>query len=281
MMQLKADLHTHTIISDGTYTPQEIVFKADLSGLTCVAITDHDAVDGISTAKEEIKKRGLSLELLTGTELTAYLDKSEIHILAYGFDETDPDVKNYLEAFKKCRYNRIEKMIELLKSENINVSMRDVLTVSDGGVMGRLHLAKTLIRHGYIDNIAQAFQQYIGAGCSAYVPKLIVSPQDLIKRIHSWNAVAVLAHPKQCRDLEEIERFVGFGIDGFEAYHPNVDKPLRKQLKKLARQRGLLITGGSDTHGAGLVRPDVGGVTVPYHFVEALYEKLGQMGRTM
>lgn len=277
LWQPRADLHAHSRCSDGTMTPEEVIRQADLAGLDVFSLTDHDTVAGIQPALDEIARLESPLELLTGAELTCYdAAGREWHMLAYGFDHRNPRVTGFLEARVREREARIHRILEKLAAAGAPLQLGDVLAISRGGVIGRLHVAKALLDKGYCLNVPAAFQRYLVEGAPAYVPKPVITPEAMVVEVHAWGAAAVLAHPVQFKAPEELDAALECGVDGVEAYHPSVDKSLRKTLKKLARQRGLVVTGGGDSHGQGYNRPQIGEVTVPAHFVAALKERIAR-----
>lgn len=274
MIQERADLHIHSTFSDGSNTPEELVQRADILGLSCIAITDHDSTEGILPAQVAATGLQPTLDVLSGTELTCY-DKEgrELHVLAYDFDVQNPAVNEGLQEMADYRRQRVRTMVELLQQQGINISVQDVIDHAGEGVLGRIHVAKALVALGAVSSSLDAFRSLIGEGCPAYVPKKLISPRDIIALIHGWGAVAVLAHPVYYPSLDPLEEMVDWGLDGFEVHHPLVEKKQARALKALARRSGLLITGGSDTHGLHLNRPSLGGVTVPYHRVDMLRER--------
>ena len=279
--QPRADLHAHSVCSDGTMTPEEVARLADLKGLAWFSLTDHDVISGISRVRSELHRIESPVDLIAGSELTCYDDRGrEWHVLAYGFDENNPCVSQFLDARVKEREERVVHIVDRLQQQGFDISLEDITSISRGGAIGRLHVAKAMLSRGIVNTIAEAFRGWLIQGAPAYVPKKEISPEEIVAEIHSWDGVAIIAHPFQFESIDEIEGYLDTGIDGVEAYHPNIDKPLRKALKKLARQRGLLVTGGSDSHGQGYNRPQIGTVTVPEHFVQALIERIAEGVKT-
>lgn len=276
----RGDLHAHSVCSDGTATPEETVREADLKGVAWFSLTDHDTVAGIAPALSELARIGSPVELITGAELTCY-DRSgrEWHMLAYGFDHEDPRIHRFLEDRVRERETRVVEMTALLRSHGVGITEDDIRKTAGEGVVGRLHVAKALCRAGECASVPEAFSRWLVEGAPGYVPKPVIRPDVMVREIHSWGGVAVIAHPVQFDGPEDLGNALESGADGLEAYHPSVDRPLRKLLKKTARQRGLLITGGGDSHGHGWNRPRIGEVTVPAHFVEALLERISERRR--
>ncbi len=278
-----ADLHTHSTCSDGTQTPEEVVAAADFSGVAWLSLTDHDTVDGIQRAREAIRARDLPVELITGAELSCHSDADgEVHVLAYGFDETDPTVLAHMQDFREQRHVRLARMLELLRDLGCPLETEDVLAFCRGESVSRVHVASALARHGYVANPAEAFRLYLANGAPAYVPRKKYSPETMIPMIHQWGGVAILAHPHYFDASEaddagveaRLERYVELGIDGFEAWHPHVDKRLKRTVRRLARRHGLVLSGGSDSHGSWGNRPRVGGCTVGYVYVYELLDRI-------
>lgn len=268
MWKARADLHTHSTCSDGSLTPEELVREADIIGLTWFALTDHDTIDGIPRARAEIERRGLPLELITGAELSAYSPQSkvELHILAYGFSPDDENLKQYLADFQNERVVRLDRILALLAEQGVPLTREQVYSFSSGTSIGRVHIAQALARYGYVISPSEAFQKYLADGAPAYIPRKKYTPEEIITLIHSWGAIAVLAHPNYFNNKglseQEIEmefgRCIAMGLDGLECWHSKVDEDLRRVIKRLALRHGLILTGGSDTHGNFDNRPKIG-----------------------
>jgi hypothetical protein len=285
MWEARADLHTHSTCSDGDSTPEEIVSEADIAGLSWLALTDHDAIDGIARAQSEITRRGLPLQLISGVELSAYCEREDLdlHILAYGFDPEDADVCRYMADFRDERWSRLDRMLTILAEHGMPIAREDVLKLCTGESVGRLHIAHAMMRCGYVSSPDEAFQKYLRRGCTAYVPRKKYQTEQIIELVHSWSAIAVLAHPNyfEERDLSEaeleamLERYIALGLDGLECWHSKVSKKLRRVLKRLALRHGLVVTGGSDSHGSRDNRPRVGDCSVNAQAMEAFLARLG------
>lgn len=269
-MPRKADLHVHTNFSDGTYSPQEVVQQAINLGISCLAITDHDCVDGIEHAIEEAKK--YDVEIIPGVELTGEIKDEEIHILGYFIDYKVDWFIEELNKFCKLRIDRINEMVKKLKDNGVNIDAEEVFELSGKGSVGRLHLAKIMHEKGVVSSIYDAFKQYIGYGKSCYVKKFNLTPQQAIETIKKIGGVAVLAHPKVMGKDEFIPEYVKWGLKGIEVYHSDHSQADVQHYKEVALKYGLLITGGSDCHGLGKGKLLMGKVTVGYEIVEQLKE---------
>ena len=263
-----ADLHLHTCFSDGTLTPQELVGRSIKAGLSAIAITDHDTVAGISPAMEEAA--ATDLEVLPGIELTAEHEGIEIHMLGYLFDYKNAELLERIAELNKIRVERVYKIINKLKESGLSLDPQKVFDISGGGIVGRLHIARAMAAEGLVANIYEAFQKYIGDKGPAFVLGFRFSPRQAIELIRGAGGVPVLAHPYLMHNDELIPEFVGFGLMGLEAYYPEHSQGMVNFYLDMAKTHGLVVTGGSDFHGA--VKPDVklGCLKLDYKLVEAL-----------
>ncbi len=255
-MRRFVDLHTHTTASDGSLAPRELVRLADAKKLAAVAITDHDTCDGIAEAKAAAMEFP-NLQLITGVEVSAMFPRGTLHILGLGIDETNSSLIELMQNLCDSRNHRNPKIIALLRSLGCDISMDDVLAVSGGGkITGRLHIAETLRRKGYVRSTKEAFDRYVGVDAPAFVDKERLSPTDAIAAIRSAGGVAVLAHPPQLAyenraQLERVLReLIRYGLDGIEVYHSDHSPQQTRLYLELARRFNLSVAGGSDFHGS-------------------------------
>jgi len=284
MWKPRADLHTHSTCSDGSLTPEELVAQADIAGLAWFALTDHDTVDGIARARAEIQRRELPLELIAGAELSAYSSESriEFHILAYGFSTDNENLKQYMADFQNERVVRLDRILALLAEQGVPLTREQVYGFSSGTSVGRVHIAQALTRYGYVASPQEAFHKYLADGAPAYVPRKKYTPAEIIQLIHSWSAIAVLAHPNYFNNRglseqeleEEFARCIAMGLDGLECWHSKVSDDLQKLIKRLAQRHGLVLTGGSDTHGNFDNRPRIGDCKMTESAMEAFLAAL-------
>ncbi len=264
-----ADLHLHTLFSDGTLNCEELVDLAAKAGLSAVAIVDHDTVAGIEFAQ----KAGLenNLEVLSGVELTAEQDGVEIHLLGYLFDHHYPPLLEKLELLRKNRVERIYKISEKLKKEmDVSLDPESVFNLSLKGTVGRLHIARAMVNAGIVKSTYEAFYKYIGDRCPGYVSGFKLTPAEAIKLIKDAGGVPVLAHPYTLRRDELIPEFVKMGLAGLEVYYSEHTQGMINFYRDLAKKYKLVSTGGSDFHGD--TKPDVklGSIRIPYELVEEL-----------
>lgn len=263
-----ADLHLHTVFSDGTYTPQELVLKSRESGLSAIAVTDHDSVGGIAPA---LKAAGAqNPEVLSGIELSAEYQGLEIHILGYLIDYKNKSLLEKLDFLKKNRIQRIYKITDKLKEMGIGLEPESVFAVAGEGTPGRLHIARALLKETKVNSVFEAFQKYIGDKCSAYVLGFKFSPKEAIELIRDAGGIPVLAHPYTIHNDGLIADFVKLGLGGLEAYYPEHSQGTVNFYLDLAKKYNLLVTGGSDCHGSAKPEVAIGSVKVPYELVEQL-----------
>jgi predicted metal-dependent phosphoesterase TrpH len=264
-----ADLHIHTYYSDSTDSPEEVVAQAVTAGLSCIAITDHDAVDGIEPAMAAAKAHGL--EVIAGIELSSEINGKDVHILGYGFDYKKSPLVDKLKDIQKARIERMTKMIEKLRSLGINnITFDEIRAKTKSDAVGRPHLAQALKEKGWVSSIKAAFDKYIGEGAPAYFTKYNQTPYEAIALIRESGGVAVMAHPMSTMKDELIAPFVKAGMGGLEVYYPNCSETVLKFYKNLAKKYSVVPTGGSDAHGKAKVYTHIGKAQVPYEIVEEL-----------
>lgn len=262
-----ADLHLHTNLSDGSYSVNELIFAAKKAGLGCIAITDHDTIEGIQPALEIASNE---LEIIPGVELTADVDEREIHILGYFVDYQDVEFTKQLSRFRQVRLNRIFEMSSKLKSLGVEINPQEVIDFAHGASVGRLHLAQVMVKRGIVSTTFEAFQKYIGDTCPAYVSKFKLTPKEAIDFILSSGGIPVLAHPYILPSQDLIEQFVKDGMMGIEVYYPEHTPQMIERYKNIAEKYNLLITGGSDCHGSAKREILIGKIKIPYELVEKL-----------
>ncbi|MDD4908264.1 MAG: PHP domain-containing protein [Candidatus Omnitrophica bacterium] len=264
------DLHLHTVYSDSTYTPEELARKASGAGLGVIAVTDHDTVSGIAPAIEAAKQH--NIEVIPAIELTAELNGLEVHILGYFIDYLEKNFVKKLESLKEARIRRLYKMIEKLQALGISLNADSVLGMCHGkGSVGRLHIARALVKEGYCRHTGEAFEKYIGDKGPAYVCGFRFKPAEVIRMIRNTaGGCCVLAHPYSLRNDMLIPALVDEGIQGLEVYYPEHNASMIERYKSMAREYGLVLTGGSDCHGSAKPESRIGSIKVPYELVEKL-----------
>ncbi len=263
-----ADLHLHTVFSDGTSTPQELISQSAKIRLAAIAVVDHDTVSGVSPAIEIAKKN--NIEVLPGIELTAEYQGCEIHILGYLLDYKNKDLLGKLEILKENRIRRIYKIVDKLKEIGLALEPESVFAIAQKGTVGRLHVARTMVKQGLVGSIFEAFKKYIGDKGPAYILGFRFSPSEAIKLIKDAGGIPVLAHPYTLHNDALIIKFIEYGLMGLEVYYPEHSQGMINFYLNLAKEHNLLITGGSDCHGNAKPEVKIGSVKIPYALVEKL-----------
>ncbi len=248
---MRIDLHLHSTASDGTLTPAALARAAAGAGLDIIAITDHDTVAGVPDAMRAAADR---VTVIPGIEISSTLGGADVHILGYFLDFEDPALLEYTLAAVNRRVERMHAMLRRLEAIGMRVTMEDVLAEgADAESLGRPHLARALVRHGYVQSVPEAFDRYLADGSPIYVPMELLAPRDAIELIHAAGGRAVWAHPEEEALERDLRYLVDAGLDGMECYRPRMTPEQVRRRVRLARKHGLLTTGGSDWHGGPAV----------------------------
>lgn len=276
------DMHCHSTASDGTFAPAQVVQLAKDSGLSGLALTDHDTIAGIAEAQQAAARLGI--DFIPGIEISAeFPHPGTLHILGYGVDPASSELKSLTDQLIAGRDNRNPRIIEKLNEIGIPVTMAEWEAEAKGNVLGRPQLAAILMRKGYVSSIKQAFDKYIGQGSPAYFDKERLTPRQAFQRIHDSGGLAVLAHPVQLRlandaQLErQIKDLLDLGLDGMEVIHSDHDAATVEKLSVLANKYNLLKTGGSDFHGSNKKDIRLGlanGRQIPREFFDQIRRRL-------
>ncbi|MHB9032911.1 MAG: PHP domain-containing protein [Anaerolineae bacterium] len=238
-------MHLHTTISDGLFTPQQVVELALRQDLRVISITDHDAVEGVSPAQEIAQDS--NLVVIPGVELSTETLDSEVHILGYFIDINNPQLNDTLGQLRDGRLNRAQTVLAKLDALGMPLDWEVVQGISGAGAMGRPHIAQAMLQAGYVETTQQAFTQYLGRSGAAYVPRFKVSPEQAITLIRQAGGIAVLAHPWYVQHL--VGGLAQQGLAGLEAYYSGYSADMSAALVRLAKQNGMIVTCGSDFHG--------------------------------
>jgi len=263
-----ADLHLHTNFSDGTYPPEILVKVAGKAGLSCIAVVDHDTVSGVAIAQEASRSSGI--EVLAGIEMSSEYEGLEIHILGYLIDCQNKNLLERLEILKINRIERIYKIADKLKGLGVQLEAEGIFKIAGGGTVGRLHVARAMVKEGLVSSIGEAFYKYIGDKCPAYVLGFKLSPAEAITLIKDAGGIPVLAHPYTIGNDDIILKIIEGGIMGLEAYYPKHSQGMVNFYLDLAKKYSLLVTGGSDCHGEAKSEAKIGSIKIPYELVEGL-----------
>jgi predicted metal-dependent phosphoesterase TrpH len=269
-----ADLHLHTHFSDGTYTPEELVFHAKEHGLAAIALTDHDTVEGCAPTALACERAGV--EFIPGAELTAEADASELHLIGYLLDASNPRLLRETAQFQRVRQDRIREMVARLNKLSIPLDADAVFALANCRAPGRPHVGRALVQGGYCATLDEAFERFLKKNRPAWVPKFKISAKDAIDLIHHAGGVAVMAHPGLSRHDAAIPQLVVDGLDGLECYHSKHSPSACEYYVEVAQHHQLLITGGSDCHGLNKGQPLIGTVKLPYEHVEQLKDRAAQ-----
>ena len=253
------DFHMHSIYSDGVKSPEELLRHALDCNLSMMALTDHDEIDGIKalrTAQEQLDPEK-TIKFINGCEFSAdYKDKS-IHILGYRFDETNKELRDFIEYFKSKREERIDEIIRRCNNAGYFISKDELIKkFPKTQAYGRPHIGQLLIDGGYAKDINDVFKDILRKDSPCYVPKVKIEVPYIIDIIHKAGGLAVMAHPKLVTSDEYVVEMLAYDFDGMEVYHTKHNDDDVKRYKALAKKHNLFITGGSDYHGIPGKAPD-------------------------
>jgi predicted metal-dependent phosphoesterase TrpH len=267
----RADLHIHSTASDGRYSPAELVRMAVNAGLTVMALTDHDTVDGIVPALQTAKEFP-ALTLIPGVELSTDTFSGEVHVLGYFIDYTNHEFQASLEKMRNSRANRADKMVAKLNELGCNVELARIKEIAGNGALGRAHIAQALLEKGYISSFKEAFSKYIGHDCPAYIAREKLSPVEAVQLVLKANGLPVIAHPFTTPNPElVVKELKAVGLVGMEVYYAGYLPAEINILFDLAQKYELIPTGGTDYHGIDPASEmTIGGTDVPLNYVEKL-----------
>lgn len=268
------DLHIHTIYSDGTCSPEEVVYRAEELNLAAISITDHDSVAGLEGAIGMSKK--MQVEIVPGVELSADMGEDEIHLLAYYLDWKNRNFLSKLKEFQAARVKRNQKLMRRLEELSMEINHRELKGLATKGVISRLHIARLMVKKGYVSSIGAAFEKWLNPGKPAHVKKMDVSPFEIIRLIQQIGGIPVFAHPYLSARDDLIPDLVEAGLKGIEVYHSAHNSQVREHYKEIAQKYHLLITGGSDCHGEAKGKMLIGTVKVPVAVLEDLKAAAGK-----
>jgi predicted metal-dependent phosphoesterase TrpH len=254
----RLDLHLHTTHSDGSFTPTEVLELAHKAGVSALAITDHD----ITTAIPEATAAGqqLGIEVIPGIEISSRFGDSELHVLGYFLDWQDARLNERLTTLRESRHRRNPQIIERLQAMGIDITYDEVRALAGTDSVGRPHIARVLMEKKVVASAKEAFDRFLATGKPAYVPRDLPPPAEAIQWIKAAKGLAVLAHPTWVKPTEGtltdlVRQLKADGLDGVEVHYSTHTARQTREYLSLAKQLGLLVTGGSDFH--GLTKPDI------------------------
>jgi len=268
----RCDLHIHSNFSDSDTAVEDIFKQAKQKKLRCLAITDHDTLEGIPSARNCSQQ--YDIELIEAFELSAEHKAVEVHVLGYFVNSDNPIFCKELEEIKILRHNRLIEMAEVLVSMGLKVNVKELLARVGDTIPTRLHLALYLLDKGIVSSLYQAFKKYLSPGRPAYRARFKHSVEEAAALIKKYGGVSFLAHPHMIPNQSWIEEFIALGIDGLEVIYPSMSEAKRSLYSNMAKKSNLLKSGGSDAHGSYKEFTKIGQVTIPYDWVEEMKAKL-------
>jgi 3',5'-nucleoside bisphosphate phosphatase len=244
------DLHTHSIYSDGTLKPAELIIKAIDRKLQGIALTDHDSIAGIHEATVEALKH--QYILIPGVELTTDYGSTEVHILGYNFALGNDQLLQKLEKIVEARNERAKLILKKLKQHNLSLSWEKVQARTTSRFVGRTHIFKALEGEGMIarEHRQGAFEYYLGKSGVAYVPHQEIGTIEAIQLINNIGGISVLAHPGRMDNDALIPELITYGLQGIEVFYPSHTPQQTVKYLEMTKKYHLVATGGSDYHGA-------------------------------
>jgi len=267
------DLHMHSTASDGSLAPADVVAAAQRAGLSAIALTDHDTVDGVAEAQHAGDVLGV--RVVAGVELSAVDDGEEIHVL--GLHLSHPEhIASALDELKETRRHRASAIVERLNALGIPVTLDAVYAAAGAGAVGRPHVAKALVAGGWARDFRDAFDRWLGNGKPANVEKRTVTFEEAARLIHEAGGISVYAHPGGAASRAVLEELASQGLDALEVRHPSHTADEIVRLAALVQELGLIPSGGSDWHGAAQGYRALGSMKVPSEWLVRQDERVRQ-----
>jgi 3',5'-nucleoside bisphosphate phosphatase len=246
-MAAKADLHMHTIHSDGILSVGDLLDQCAKRGLSTISITDHDSVEAFPEAIE--KGSAMGIEVIVGVELSAALDERDVHILGYFMDHQNERLRDYLVFFRRERVRRAERIVKKLNNLGVPLTMDAVMQCAGDGAVGRPHIAGALLTSKLTRSYQEAFERFIGNGGPAFEKKFQLTPADAVALISSSGGLSFLAHPGKYTSDNMLQLLIKAGLDGIEVTHPAHSPELVAHYRGVVNEYCMLESGGSDFHG--------------------------------
>ncbi len=272
-MNKVADLHIHSVYSDGELTPEEIFAKAKEAGISAISVTDHDTLGACKECLELSKK--YDIEYVPGIEISSFDNKTEYHILGYGVDIENKKLLEQTEQMKDSRFRRAKRILLKLDDLGKHVEYESVEHIANGAPIIRPHIAEAMVEREYVKTKKEAFDKYLGDSKEAHVTKEYFSIDNAIALINDAGGIAALAHPYRILKHNFLYGLVKKGLGGIETTHPMLFEKVVKYYKRFAKQYQLLQTGGSDYHGYKVFdEENFGKFVVPYEKFQKLEARL-------
>ena len=276
----RIDLHTHSLCSDGAQTPADVVHTAYEAGLAAIALSDHDCITGVEEAIATGKELGV--EVIPAVELSAQSD-TELHILGYFVDIHNQKLQDAMAYALQVRDERQEETCRKLNEQGFDITMDELRAEANGNpVLCRAHFAQIMVRKGYAESVKDAFNRFLSVGCYAYSNRQALTATEAVSLIHEAGGIAVAAHlhliKKPDDELKEyLKSLIPYGLDGIEGYYTDYTPDMEARYQAMAKELGLVISGGTDYHGAN--KPHItigkgrGNLEIPYSVLDGLRER--------
>ncbi|HMP77624.1 MAG TPA: PHP domain-containing protein [Kiritimatiellia bacterium] len=242
----------HSVFSDGSKTPEELVEEGVAIGLKAMALTDHDTVGGVPRFLEAAAKAGMPV--LTGVEVSADVEKGTLHVLGYGVDPKNRTLIEHLRWIREGRDERNREILHKLNRLGMRISHEELKQYAGADAVGRPHIARALIAKGYVRDKRDAFDRLLAKGKPAYAERRRLLPEATMELIRTAGGLPVIAHPFTLKlSMKEFTEFArrlqAAGLAGIECYYSEHSPEMQRKFKSAAEELGLLATGGSDYHG--------------------------------
>ena len=273
----RIDLHTHSLCSDGAQTPADVVRTAKEAGLSAIALSDHDNIDGVPEAIAEGNRLGV--EVIPAVELSAQSD-TELHILGYFIDIHNKKLQDAMRYALQVRDQRQEETCRKLNEQGFAITMDELREEAHGNpVLCRAHFAQIMVRKGYAPSVKEAFSKYLSVGCYAYSNRQALTGPEAVSLIREAGGIAVAAHlhliKKPDDELKEyLKSLIPYGLDGIEGYYTDYTPDMEQRYRAMAKELGLVISGGTDYHGANKPHISIGkgkgDLEIPYSVLDGL-----------
>lgn len=281
-MTRRIDLHTHSLKSDGAQTPADVVHTACAAGLSAIALTDHDNIEGVPEAIAEGQRLGI--EVIPGVELSAQSD-TELHILGYFIDIHNKRLNDAMAYALQVRDERQVETCRKLNEQGFQITMDELRQEAHGNpVLCRAHFAQIMVRKGYAQSVQQAFADYLSVGCYAYSNRQALTGPEAVSLIKEAGGIAVAAHlhliKMEDAPLKEyLASLIPYGLEGIEGYYTDYTPDMEQRYRAMAKELGLILSGGTDYHGAN--KPHItigkgrGNLEIPYSVLDGLRQRHG------
>ena len=276
----RIDLHTHSLCSVGAQTPADVVRTAYDAGLSAIALSDHDCVEGVQEAMDT--GRQLGVEVIPAVELSAQSD-TELHILGYFVDIHNKKLRDTMAYALRVRDERQEETCRKLNEQGFSITMEEARAEANGNpVLCRAHFAQIMVRKGYAASVQEAFSKYLSVGCYAYSNRQALTGPEAVSLIREAGGIAVAAHLHLIKQPDEqlreyLRSLIPYGLDGVEGYYTDYTPDMERRYRSMAKELGLVISGGTDYHGAN--KPHIaigrgrGQLEIPYSVLDGLRQR--------